>query len=71
MDLPVKLKQIIMKLRALVIDDEDLARKNLTMLLEEYCEDVDVIGEAGNIKDAKLRIEELKPDVVFLDDYNA
>lgn len=56
-----------MKLRALVIDDEDLARKNLTMLLEEYCEDVDVIGEAGNIKDAKLKIEELKPDVVFLD----
>ncbi|MBK7130266.1 MAG: response regulator transcription factor [Crocinitomicaceae bacterium] len=56
-----------MKLRALVIDDEDLARKNLTMLLEEYCEDIEVIGEAGNINDARMRIEELNPDVVFLD----
>lgn len=56
-----------MKLRALVIDDEDLARKNLTMLLEEYCEDIEVVGEAGNIQDARLRIEELNPDVVFLD----
>jgi two-component system, LytTR family, response regulator len=56
-----------MKLRALVIDDEDLARKNLTMLLEEYCEDIEVIGDAGSVKDAKLKIEELQPDVIFLD----
>lgn len=56
-----------MKLRALVIDDEDLARKNLTMLLEEYCEGIDVIGEAANIRDAKIKIAELKPQVVFLD----
>lgn len=56
-----------MKLRALVVDDEDLARKNLTMLLEEYCEDVEVIGDAGNVQEAKAKIEELKPDVVFLD----
>jgi len=56
-----------MKLRALVIDDEDLARKNLTMLLEEYCEDIEVIDDAANILDAKTKIEALKPDVVFLD----
>lgn len=36
-----------MKLRALVIDDEEFARKNLIMLLEEYCPDVEVIGEAS------------------------
>lgn len=56
-----------MKLKALVVDDEDLARKNLTMLLHEYCDDVDVVGDAGNITTAKEKIEELKPDVVFLD----
>ena len=56
-----------MNLRALVVDDEDLARKNLTMLLHEYCDDVEVIGDAGNIATAKEMIEELKPDVVFLD----
>lgn len=56
-----------MILKALVIDDEDLARKNLTMLLHEYCDDVDVVGDAGNIVTAKEKIETLKPDVVFLD----
>lgn len=56
-----------MKLRAIVIDDEDLARKNLTMLLEEYCEDIEVIDDAGNIADAKEKIEEQNPDVIFLD----
>jgi len=56
-----------MKLKAIVVDDEDLARKNLTMLLHEYCEDIEVIGDAGNVNTAKEMIEELKPDVVFLD----
>lgn len=56
-----------MKLKALIIDDEDLARKNLSMLLGEYCPEVDVIGDAGDIKDAKDKIEKLSPDVVFLD----
>lgn len=56
-----------MSLRALIIDDEELARKNLTMLLQEFCEGVEIIGEASNVIDAKARINELKPDVVFLD----
>ena len=54
-------------LRAIVVDDEELARKNLTMLLNEYCGEVEVVAEAGNIVDAKRLIEELKPDVIFLD----
>lgn len=56
-----------MNLKAVVVDDEDIARKNLTMLLHEYCEGVDVIGEAGNVSAAKELIEREKPDVVFLD----
>jgi len=56
-----------MKLRAIVVDDEDLARKNLVMLLEEYCSEIEVIGEAGNIDDAENIIESSSPDVVFLD----
>ena len=48
-----------MKLRAIVVDDEEFARKNLVMLLEEYCPDIEVIGKAI--------IESSKPDVVFLD----
>lgn len=56
-----------MKLKAIIVDDEDLARKNLSMLLSEYCPTVEVIGDAGNIVDAKSLIESTNPDVVFLD----
>lgn len=56
-----------MKLRALVVDDEEFARKNLSMLLEEYCPDVEVIGEASRKEQAKAIIESSNPDVVFLD----
>lgn len=56
-----------MNLRAVVVDDEELARKNLIMLLEEFCQEVEVIGEAGNIDDAQSIIESSNPDVVFLD----
>lgn len=56
-----------MKLRAIVVDDEEFARKNLVMLLEEYCPDIEVIGEASRKSQAKAIIESSKPDVVFLD----
>lgn len=56
-----------MKLKALVIDDEEFARKNLRILLEEYCPDVDVLDEADGKEDALVKIKEHKPDVIFLD----
>jgi two-component system LytT family response regulator len=54
-------------LRAIIVDDEELARKNLIMMIETYCPEIDVIGEASNKEDAKSLIESSKPDVVFLD----
>jgi two-component system LytT family response regulator len=56
-----------MTLRAIIVDDEELARKNLIMMLETYCPEIDVIGEAGNKNEAKDIIESSQPDVVFLD----
>ena len=56
-----------MKLRALIVDDEEFARKNMSMMLQEYCPEIEVIGEAGGKKEAKLMIEKEHPDVVFLD----
>lgn len=56
-----------MSLKAIIIDDEDLARKNLSMLLTDNCKDVEVIDTAGNIVEAKTKIESLNPDVIFLD----
>jgi len=53
-------------MRALVIDDERLARKELINLLSQH-ETVEVVGEAINVDDAKDKIEKLNPDVIFLD----
>lgn len=54
-------------IRAIVIDDELLARENLKLLIEEFCEDIAVVGLAGNIKDGSALIHASQPDVVFLD----
>lgn len=53
-------------MRAIVIDDERLARKELINLLNQL-ETVEVVGEAVNVDDAKEKIETLQPDVIFLD----
>lgn len=54
-------------LRAYIVDDEDHARENLRMLLEEFCPEIKVIGAAGTVSQAETGIRESKPDVVFLD----
>ena len=53
-------------MKALVVDDEPLARRELRRLLAGF-PSVEVIGEAGNIDEARASIEELLPEVVFLD----
>jgi DNA-binding LytR/AlgR family response regulator len=53
-------------LKTLIVDDEPLARRVLREDLEMW-PDVEVVGEADNGKDALLRIEQLKPDLVLLD----
>ncbi|MBI1354908.1 MAG: response regulator [Acidobacteria bacterium] len=53
-------------LRTLIVDDEPVAR---SVLSEELCEaqGVDLVGEAENGAQAVERIDELAPDLVFLD----
>ncbi len=53
-------------MRALIIDDERLARKELTNLLSDYNE-IQIVGEAVNVEDAYEKIQILKPDLLFLD----
>jgi two-component system LytT family response regulator len=55
-----------MKLRALIVDDEALARALLAELLADLPE-VEVVGEAANGFDAVKAIGELAPELVFLD----
>lgn len=52
-------------LRALVVDDEPLARDELIFLLEQL--DVEVVGQAGDAPGALEMLDETKPDVVFVD----
>jgi two-component system LytT family response regulator len=53
-------------LRALVVDDEELARRRVSRLLEQHG-GVDVVGECGDGASAVESILTLAPDVVFLD----
>ncbi len=53
-------------MRALVIDDERLARKELISLLNKY-EELEIIGECANGEEAIAAIEEHQPDLIFLD----
>ena len=53
-------------MKALIIDDERLARKELTSLLAAH-EQIIIVGEAGNADDAEALIAEKRPDLLFLD----
>ena len=55
-----------MTMRALIVDDEPLARRGLQVRLKDV-PDVEVIGECGNGRDAVAAIAAEKPDLVFLD----
>lgn len=54
------------KIRAIVVDDEPLARSNLRVLLRRD-EDVELVGECGSGKEALEEIRKKKPELVFLD----
>lgn len=55
-----------MRIRALVVDDEPLARRSIRRLLER-CSDVDIVGECADGASAVTAIREEKPNLVFLD----
>ena len=53
-------------MRALLIDDERLARGELRRLLADVAE-IEIVGEAANAEQARKKIAELNPDLLFLD----
>lgn len=56
-----------MMIKALIVDDEESARKALANMLEYYCKEIEVVGMTVNITEAQSLIKELEPGVVFLD----
>ncbi|GGT17705.1 response regulator [Streptomyces purpureus] len=55
-----------MTVRVLLVDDQELVRAALRMVITE-AEDLEVVGEAANGADAVRLTEELRPDVVVMD----
>ncbi len=54
------------RVRALIVDDEELGRRMLRSLLASD-EDVQVVGEAASAAEARRKITEHQPDLVFMD----
>lgn len=55
-----------MQLKALIVDDERLARRELRSLLEKHSA-IEIVGEAETVAQALQLIESKQPDVIFLD----
>ena len=54
------------RIRTLIVDDEPLARRNLRLLLEGDPQ-IEIVGECGNGKEAVKKIQEIGPELLFLD----
>lgn len=56
-----------MTLKTIIIDDEIEAIETLEFLINNYCENVEIVGKASRADDAIELINNLNPDLVFLD----
>ena len=56
-----------MKLRSIIVEDEETSRDILRNYLEKYCPNVQLLGEASNIDEAHEWIKKHELDLVFLD----
>ena len=56
-----------MNIRAYLVDDERKALAILRSKLERYCPQLTIVGESQSPKNAITEIQELQPDVIFLD----
>ncbi|MGB0984873.1 MAG: LytR/AlgR family response regulator transcription factor [Saprospiraceae bacterium] len=54
-------------INAIIIDDEERARRTLRLLIEEFCPNVKILGSYKSVPEGVLAINKLKPQLVFLD----
>lgn len=54
-------------MRTIIIEDEQDAQSLLRKIINEYCNEVEIIGIVADVKSAISMIEKMKPDFVFLD----
>lgn len=55
------------KLTAIIVDDEFFGRENLKKIIENYCPEIEILGCAESVINAKELVNRLLPEVVFLD----
>jgi two-component system LytT family response regulator len=56
-----------MKLKAIIVEDEETSRQILKNYLTKYCPNISVLGEAANVEEALVLTRNNDLDVVFLD----
>ncbi len=56
-----------MKLKSIIVEDEETSREILKNYLKKYCPNVSVLGEAANVDEALVLIRNHELDLVFLD----
>ena len=54
-------------IKAIIIDDETRCCRTLELLLKEYCPDVTVLDQCYDAESGIISINNLQPDLVFLD----
>jgi len=54
-------------IKSVIVEDEKAAREVLRNYVGKYCPQVEIIGEAKNIKEAVPLLNQLKPQLIFLD----
>lgn len=54
-------------MKAILIDDEKRARISLSLLLHEYCPEIEIVADCENLPEGVKAIRKHKPDIVFLD----
>ncbi len=52
--------------KSIIVDDEELAREDLKVLLKDFSE-IEIIGESETVEETKTLIKKLDPDLIFLD----
>jgi two-component system LytT family response regulator len=60
-------KPISNSLRVVLIDDESQSRKTLRIFLQDYCPQVEILGEADGVLEGYKLLLRTSPDVIFLD----
>ncbi len=54
-------------IKAVLVEDEKMSRETLRRMLEKYCPEVEIVGEADGYRKGAEVVRQHHPDVVFLD----